>query len=184
MKKLQYLILLPLIVITLTYMCAMSFINTAESTVSITTPDALNISCITGFTRTAPRYCQSDATLSISWTDATACTARTLADAIPVGATVDLQLTWRALSNGATGPRYNAVLFWPDSGCATAYRFNEHGSREEVALVAGSEITRVTQDVFGVKIIGAPGQIYATQINAGGNGNSDILLAAVIGYYN
>lgn len=141
--------------------------------------------CVTGFTSSAAiaNYCVRNDFSATTWTDATACTGRAFGLSIPVGAVVNLYIEWNALSNNAIGSRSNTATFFSTSACTagTDTMLSLFQQYEHAAVAAGTTIERMTEH-FKVPVPVAD-TFYATQTNAGGNGNGDIISYGVEGYY-
>jgi len=138
--------------------------------------------CAAGYTRKTPNLCLKDVELTVTWTDAAGCTARTLGGTLPADATaVLLNVRWRALSNNAVGIRQNDVFFWKEAACTNPGSLSYFGLREQAATAAGTDLGGATLTHL-VPLV-ATDTIRTTQTNAGGNGNAEVTVSAVIGYH-
>lgn len=162
-------------------------VKDSESMVFLTSPDGFAISCRTGFTRTAPHYCLNIDTINvgaIAWSDASACTVRTLGGAIglPTGITVDVQFNLYVLSNNAIALRENTVSLFNDATCSTsAIQQIWWAQREFAAVGAGSVLNRSI--AYGKVRLSGVDQFSTTQSNNGGNGNGSVFNMNLVGYY-
>jgi len=139
--------------------------------------------CVTGYTRLSPNYCAKNDVTATSWTDGVACTSRVIGSGgLAVGTKVHLRVVWQGLSNNATGSRTNDVTLFSDVGCATPRSTSNYTLREFAAVSAGTVIGQ-TESIVVADILNAVDTVYATQTNAGGNGNADILNATIVGYF-
>lgn len=141
--------------------------------------------CASGFTRIGPNYCQWQSNSNqIGWTDATACTGHVLtSNAVPSDAkSVVFVMQWWFLAGNAVGLRANAVNFWATTNCTGSFVSTYAASvYEHVAVTAGTAIGR--QSVRVVVPLPATNTFYTTESNAGGNGNADVELIYVEGYF-
>lgn len=139
--------------------------------------------CVAGYTRTSPNYCVKNDVTATAWTDATACTARVIGTAsLPVGTKVSVRVVWQALSNNAIATRTNDVTFFSDASCVVPRSTSVYTIREFAAVVAGTVIGS-NESILTADVLTAVDTLYATQTNAGGNGNADILTATIVGYF-
>lgn len=148
---------------------------TFSGTVSSTKP------CNTGFSRVGPNFCRTNGSSFSTWTDATACTGRTFGEPLPADAKMALMVIhWRALSNNAIAARSNDVFFWSSSSCTGRNNVSNFSVREFAAVAAGT----VLADGSDMLLVRVPvtNTFYATQTNAGGNGNADIFEYFLVGY--
>lgn len=145
--------------------------------------------CAAQFVRVGPNFCMTvgDPTIaSTSWTDATACTARTFdgtakAPADAKAALVAIQ--WVALAGNAIALRTNQVVFFHNAACTGSQEGarDTYQIREFAAVAAGT--TLASERSMLVVPLPATNTVYATQANAGGNGNSDISSMTLMGYF-
>lgn len=137
--------------------------------------------CATGFTRVLPNYCRSNTLLSASWTDATACTSRTLGGLPADAKLVHVTIVWDALAGNAVTLRQNNVTFYRDATCTSSSGQSFFSVQEFVATLAGLPIGR--KDSSYILPLSGTDTIHTTQLNAGGNGNTDIFSRIVLGYF-
>lgn len=162
-------------------------ITPAEFTKTVTLRDSLisTKACTTGYKRIWPNFCQRESVLNaFIWVDAIPCTAVTVSPALPADAkAIALSWGWRVLSNNIVGNRSNTVTFYHDPACtqAKSAKFSQVTVREEVAVVAGTVLAIIPDPA--IVPVTAISTISVTQANAGGNGNADIDLPLVEGYY-
>lgn len=142
-----------------------------------------NRACATGFTRKGPNYCRVTTFANDTWTNATTCTQQQFVTTpLPAGALAAvIGINWRALSNNATGLRFNQVFFWTDTSCATnTPSTTEYSAFEFAATVAGTNIGETTDHIIVPTC--ATNRICSTQSNAGGNGNAKVQVVVLEGY--
>lgn len=165
--------------------------NGGDPTIS-TTAGSLNVgttltsskACATNYTRVSPNFCRAQGGAVTNWTNATACTTRTLTQSVPSDAkAVLLRVYWQALANNAIAHRSNTVQFFSDGACANVANgaFSEFSVREFAAVAAGTLIASTTVQM--IVPLTTTNTIAATQTNAGGNGNSQIAQVLAAGYY-
>lgn len=156
--------------------------NTGGGTLAVSGTVSSTKACAAGFSRKGPNYCINDDVGGEGWVDAVGCTARTFIDAVPVDAKlVHLAVTFQVLSGNAVAYRSNTVNFRRDSACSIQGNNIPFGAREFSAVAAGNILSLSTFEVI-VSLTGT-NTVHTTQLNAGGNGNADILDVAVLGYF-
>lgn len=138
--------------------------------------------CAANYTRLTTNYCQRNSRTLVGWTDATACTARTTGDSLGSGSVVVLKLLWTVLANNGIANRTNFANFYDDAACAVTLREVSNVQAQEFAATAAGTIILTVQDLVSIKLQGTD-TFYATQGNAGGNGNGDLSSFYVVGYY-
>lgn len=140
--------------------------------------------CAAGYTRTGPNYCKNTTVTSTAtvWADAVGCTIRTLIPTLPSDAkSADIRIDWQVLSNNAVATRTNTVQFFTSNTCAGGQTgYASVSAREWVAVASGTPFFNINE-IVKIEFQGTS-TVYSTQLNAGGNGNSDVIGHLVLGY--
>jgi hypothetical protein len=137
--------------------------------------------CSPGYSRVMGSFCKKTIPSLDNWVDQAGCTKR-WADGAPAGSIAVVWLQWAALSANTVGDRQNYIRFYESPGCEGGVTQESWMyAREFVAITAGRVFQSYTPT--HLVVVSSDGFLYTMQRNNGGNGNADVQLYSIIGYY-
>lgn len=138
--------------------------------------------CATNYTRIGPNFCGATILADTAYVPANSCTGHVIEANTPANKLALFQVKWRTKANNAAGARLGSTTF---SGASATCAFNmatSTFSTYEQAAVAAATVIAQGSDMF-LATTAAGGILYATDLNNGGNGTSEIVSIRIFGYY-
>lgn len=153
----------------------------AESTVSMGTPDGYAVSCANLYTRLVPHYCVLNGNGGLeSWSVTTAgCNTRTLTIVPSSAKGVRLSVNYFVYSTNVVNLKTISSGFYSSAACGTLQTSTGISLREEVAVVANTQLAAMSQYVDAIVVNGTV-VTNSTFTNVGSN---SFIQFDIVGYY-